>query len=151
MTADERRRQRPPTWLRVALGVSLPLLSACSGATGPSRPPLSQLTIAKSDQGTTKYVQVGAVIEIHLRYGTYANLASAKPSVIRAAPLTRSQANPCLADTDCDIWNASLTAAAPGTTVLSATLVACPQLAACPPGQNPFTVTIVVRPRSPGA
>lgn len=146
IAGNEPGRARPHARLWAAIAVSVPLLCACSGPTTASHPPPSQLTVAKSDQGTTKHVRVGAVIEIHLHYGTYANLASTRPSVIRAAPLTRSQASPCLTDTDCDIWSARLTAAAPGTTVLSATLVACPQLATCPPGQNPFTVTIVVRP-----
>jgi hypothetical protein len=150
MTGYERGGQRPLMRLRAALAlaavVTTPVLCACSGPTAPAQPVPSRLTITKGAQGTTKYVQVGTVIQIHLRYGTYADLASSRPSVVWAAPLTRSAARPCLADTDCDIWSARLTAAAPGRAVLSATLVACPQLATCPPGQNPFTITIVVKP-----
>jgi len=132
---------------------ALSLAAGCTSAAGtaPSstrpRPKAVTKTVTDRDKGTTVTLHVGDGLKVALASTYWTIHESPKPRVMRTdgAQVTTPGLNACVPGGGCGTASRMFTAAAKGTTTVSASRTTCGEALLCTGGNGKFSITVVVK------
>ncbi len=141
--------------LMLAACAVVPFAGGCAaaGSSHPAGDPGGPLVVRDGSNGRTVTVTVGEHLEVILGSTYWTVRGSSKPRVLRQDGPSSLMPRPAncasnIPGLGCVPIRTDFSALAPGTTVITASRVTCGEAMRCMPGQEHYSLTVVVRPQS---